>query len=437
MTTALPLLIGSVLLVGTTAADPSPARQRPTVSEFLGLNTHTVQFQPPRYEGVVRHLRDYHPMGWDLGDDTAQLPPWPQAKNKVDWRRVYGSWVDAGFVPNVCLMESNVKPGDWKDLDRDTEAYARSFAEAFGPGGRWPLVPAVGIGNEPGGYSDEEYLRLFDAMSRGLRAGDGRLLITTCNVKAQPSGQYWKSADLFRDRLDSFDVITTHSYAMTEGWPTWRRTYPENPATPFLAEVRDLLAWRDRNAPGKQVWVNEFGWDASTKPATGEGTFGRWEDVSDEEQAIYLVRAALLFMSMGVDRAYVYFFDDRDEPKLHASSGITRHGEPKPAWHALRHLQRTLGDYRFDRVLDSEPGVHRLAFVHKDDPRRRAVVLWSTAEVAATPGFLRGAAGGTPVKSVEWLALTAEPPAPLAADATVADLRRPVFILVEEPSTGR
>jgi hypothetical protein len=56
-----------------------------------------------------------------------------------------------------------------------------------------------------------------------------------------------------------YDVINLHSYAQVEGWPTWRRSYPEDPAIPYLKDIRDVIAWRDANARGKQVWLTEFG----------------------------------------------------------------------------------------------------------------------------------------------------------------------------------
>lgn len=359
------------------------------VGEFLGLNTHTVQFKPDRYVGVVKLLRDYHPVNWDLGGDTAVLPAWPEAKNRVNWRRVYGSWIDAGYAANVCLMMSHLPADQWQDLPRDAGAYAASFAEHFGPGGEWPYVSSVGIGNEPGHYTDAQYLELFDAMSNAIRKANPQLLITTCNVKAKPSGKYWKDVNLFKDRTQQFDVITTHCYAAVEGWPTWRRSYPEDPAIDFLKELQALIDWRDANAPGKPIWVNEFGWDASTQTPAKEGAFKDWVDVTDDEQAAYLVRATLVFMRMGVDRAYVYFFDDEDKPSVHASSGIMRHGRPKPAWRMLKQLQTLLGDYRFAEAVDEQPQRYVYRFEHKDDPRKQALICW-----APTPA--------TPAEEVPW-----------------------------------
>lgn len=360
------------------APDASPP---PTVTEFLGLNTHTVQFKPQNYEGIVKRLRDYHPVNWDLGDDTSVMPPWPRAKNGVNWQRVYGSWVEGGYEPNVCLMLARLPADKWRDMSRDAAVYASEFVQKFGPGGTWPYVTSVGLGNEPEHYSDENYLKVFDAMSQAIRKASPEMLITTCNVHAKPSGRYWKDINLFKDRLDQFDVITTHSYALVEGWPTWRRSYPEDPYIDFLKDIQAVLDWRDKHAPDKQVWINEYGWDASTRDAPKDGTFKDWVDVSDEQQAAYLVRATLIFMGMGLDRGYIFFFDDEDKPSVHASSGIMRHGKPKPAWYMLKQLQELLGDFIFVEAEKEKPKLYQYRFA-KGDASEVATVVWSpTGEV--------------------------------------------------------
>jgi hypothetical protein len=84
----------------------------------------------------------------------------------------------------------------------------------------------------------------------------------------------------------------------------------------------------------------------------------------------------LLFMEMGVDRAYVYFFNDDDTPQLHGSSGLTRKFVPKPAFHALAHLQSVLGDYRFSRVVGKHHEVLAYEFISGKDPKDVVWVMW-------------------------------------------------------------
>src|SRR5262249_41669365 len=125
-------------------------------------------------------------------------------------------------------------------------------------------------------------------------------------------------------------------------------------------------------------WITEFGWDASTKPAKPTGDFSKWVGVTDSQQAQYLVRSFLVFSAMDVDRAYIYFFNDSDEPSLHASSGITRNFTPKPSFHAVAHLFRTLGDYRFKRALVQDPGkLYVYEYRNATKPNQQIWVVWS------------------------------------------------------------
>jgi serine/threonine-protein kinase ATR len=214
-------------------------------------------------------------------------------------------------------------------------------------------------------------------MARGLRAGDPKIQIATCAVMTGKPDQWSKPMSAVAGSEDLYDVLNVHTYPFKEKWPTWRRSYPEDSKIRFVADVRDLIAWRDEHAAGKQVWVTEFGYDAATKPPPKTGDFAKWVGNTDDEQARYSVRAFLVLAAAGVDRAYLYFFNDKDEPKLHAASGITRNFEPKPAFHAVAHLYRTLGDYRLSRVVSQpEGGVYCYEFAHATKPDDRVYVAW-------------------------------------------------------------
>lgn len=346
----MPRLLPALLfagLGGLAFAAPPPVQ----LKDFLGICGHTVQFKPERYEGVVSVVRDYHPVEWDLGADTSEPAPLPFAKNRVSWEHVYGGWRKAGMTVHASLMIESIPSAKWKNLAADARAYGKAFAKMAGPSGKnW--LEAVEIGNEPGAYSDADYARAFDAMSRGIREGDPKLKIATCNVTAaKKSGKYDKSVEVFRPFLDRVDIFTVHTYAQTDGWPTWHRTFPEDDASPYLKDVRAVVAWRDAHAKGKPVWVTEFGWDAATSLANRKGDFAKWEgNVTDSAQAAYLVRSIPLLLNAGAERAHIYFFDDNDEPQMHGAAGILRKGKPKPSWFALRQIQSLLGDACLERL---------------------------------------------------------------------------------------
>lgn len=364
------------------ACPPAPAqknaRPRPLLREFIGLNVHTVLFKPEQYRPVTRLLRNYHPFNWDIGKDTSHAPSYPFAVNRVNWEELYGGWKKAGYDVNASVMFDDTLPPKWKDLPSDAYAYGFIFGRFFGPSGSRKLVSSVEIGNEPGDYSDEAYRTLFLNAAQGIRKADPHLKIVTCAADVAPSAKYHKSLTVFKGLEAYYDVINVHAYAQVEGYPTWRRSYPEDPSIEYLKRIRNVMAWRDKNAPGKPVWITEFGWDSTTQPQAKEGAFKDWVGVTDTQQARYLVRSLLVFSAMDLGRAYIYWFNDDDLPSVHGSSGLTRKGEPKPSFHAVAHLQRTLGDYRFVRAVEEKAGdVYLYEYAHATDPKRRIWAAWS------------------------------------------------------------
>ena len=200
-------------------------------------------------------------------------------------------------------------------------------------------------------------MRLFMAMAQGVRDGDPKMKIVTCTASAEEPDQYEKPLQSFKEHGDLFDIINLHSYGFVQGYPTWERSYPEDPKVRYLTMMQSAIDYRDEHHPDKPIWLTEFGYDscsqeALTKPRSKH--MKKWLPCSETEQAQWIVRSFLVFSAMGLDRAYLYFFDDKDAPSFHAASGITRNGKPKPSFHAMAHLRKTLGDYRFVRAVSKE-----------------------------------------------------------------------------------
>jgi serine/threonine-protein kinase ATR len=400
-------------------AQPAPAalphRQHPTMAEFMGLNVHTVQFKASLYAPVCQRLRDYHPLRWDFGEDTAAPTKFPMTVNGVDWNELYGSWTKAGFDVDACIMFDDLPPGKWRDSARDARAYGEAFARYFGPSAAGhSLASSIEIGNEPAKYSEAQYRTLFEAMARGVRAGDPKLKIATCAVMTGKPDQWSKPLSAIAGLESLYDVLNIHSYAFKDKWPTWRRSYPEDPSIPFLKEIDGVVHWRDEHAPGKELWLTEFGYDSATKPPAADGPWKDWVGVTDEQQARYIVRSFLVLSSMELDRAYLYFFNDQDEAQLHGASGITRNFKPKPSFYAMAHLYRSLGDYRFVRVVPWEGPERELycfEYERLDHPGDRVHVAWlPTSESKSILVLLSLPPGSEGVYRVERMATSAVPP---------------------------
>lgn len=377
-----PLVIMVCALAGMPPAGAQEGKPRPLMRDFMGINGHTVQFRPELYRPVASKVRDYHPLDWDIGEQTDFKPDYPWARNRVNWEKVYGPWVENGYEIDACLMIQRIDPDGWKDVAADAFRIGEAFASFFGPSGERKLVSALEIGNEPGMYPDARYREVFQAMAKGARAGDPKMKVVTCAAVAGESHDYAKNLALLDGLEDLYDVISVHTYAQLEEWPTWRRSFPEDPRLEYLKDVERAIAWRNKNAPGKELWITEFGWDSTTKENATSGTFKDWVGNTDEEQAVYLVRSFLVFASMDVDRAYLYFFNDKDEAKLHAASGLTRNFKKKPSFHAVQWLRDRLGDYRFVRsVSKGEDEPWRMLFAHGSDPRKQVVAIWDPVKV--------------------------------------------------------
>src|SRR5205085_11166468 len=185
---------------------------------------------------------------------------------------------------DACVIFDDLPANRWTDPARDARAYGEAFARALGPSSARPLVSAVEIGNEPSKYTDAQYRAIFSAMAEGVRVGDPKLPIATCAVMTGKPDQWSKPLAVLDGLDDRYHALNVHSYPFKEKWPTWRRSYPEDPDIHFLSDVADLIAWRDAHAPAKQVWLTEFGYDSASKPPPATGRGREWVGVSDEEQ---------------------------------------------------------------------------------------------------------------------------------------------------------
>lgn len=407
----------------------------PLFRDFMGVNGHTVQFRPKLYQPVASLVRDYHPVEWDLGKQSGFVTPFPMARNGVDWNGVYGSWRWYGWRIDVSLMFESLARTNWNNLDTDPRTYGERFARALGPSSTNALVASVEIGNEPGKYSDADYRLLFENMARGIKAGDPQMRIATCNLVVGKSHDYAKSVDCIAGLENLYDILNIHTYAQLENWPTWRRSFPEDPRLKdYLPDVRRLCAWRDLHAPGKEVWITEFGYDASTRKPEPKGDFKDWVGVTEVQQAQWSVRSWLVFSAMPVQRAYFYFFNDEDTPQLHGAAGLTRHFLPKPVFYAAAHLQRTLGDCRFSRIVIDRTGEAMLyEYRHESDPHRLIWVAWSPTGTERTT-WLELPPHAASIERAEHMPFSATDSGeqPIAPDARVIPLgESPLYLFMQ------
>ena len=379
-------LAGGLMLAGAPLAQGEA--DGPAMRDFMGMNVHVAQTfaqgvagLPEMFRPATSLIREYHPLNFDIASPS-EPPNFPHDRwNWINWDDLYQGWVDQGYRINAAVM-LNFDESQWQDPAAEARAYGQAFAEHFGPSLGNGLVESVQIGNEPGHLSDELFATIFRHMAEGIRQVDPHLRIVTPNVTVGPSHRYAKSISLFQDVTHLVDVFATHSYPQIEGWPTWERSYPEDPGIAYLSSIQQVIAWRDQHAADRQVWVTEFGYDSSTQEPDPDTEFRDWVGVTDIEQARYLVRSFLVFSAMDMQRAYMFWFNDNDSASVHGSSGLMRDYDPKPSFWAMSHLKSTLGDYRFQRIVRQDAGeVYVYAYEHEEDPRQVIWAVWSPTGV--------------------------------------------------------
>jgi hypothetical protein len=142
----------------------------------------------------------------------------------------------------------------------------------------------------------------------------------------------------------AFDIINIHPY-VGPGPPE-----ASGGIAQAVENVRAIANW----AGAKPIWATEYGWDAL--PST-ENPLG----MSEEDQANYLVRGALLLNAAGAERVLWYSLKD----EIHSGYGLLRFASGyddltsvRPAFSAFATLSRQLAGARFERLLDELTVLH-------------------------------------------------------------------------------
>ena len=376
-------------------AAPAPAGAKPLFKDFMAINGH-FNFKPDLYRQTCRLVRNYHNVNWDVKQPGDAVTV-PVCVNRVDWKNdVYGKWQKAGLEADICVQFSGFQADTpnykrfWAGKEQWCYDYGKALAAYFGPSGKEKLCTSIEIGNEPGSKFDAAlYTTIFKQMAQGIRDGDPKVKILTAAAQARKGDDYiqdLRGIYAEKDVRPLYDVINLHTYAAVERKTPkespWNRSYPEDPEIPYLKIVDEAIEWRNASAPGKEIWITEFGYDACTPEAMKRRTDWAlkldWQGSTDLQQAQYLVRSFFAFAERDVQRAYIYFFDDNDSPGVHGCSGLTRKFAPKMSFWAVKQLYETLGGYRFKRAVKKDPGdLCVYEFECSETPDRVIWVAWS------------------------------------------------------------
>lgn len=360
---------------------PHPQQSKMTLKEFLGVNAYwgwgTLNYSnsdslnqgPNLYKSIASYARNYHDLRWDLNHPGEAIDFELMSKNGgtpakewLNWDREYSVWANSGLKIQASLQFYGFEQELWRNPYQSAYNYAFQFARHFGPTYGNGLIETIEVGNEPWKYDSNVYKEILLGMSKGGKRGDPEIEIFPCALQASDSTM--EHSGIFKNYLPVripaeaipyLDGINVHAYSYIKN--VFRKNigiYPEHPNSTFW-EILDAIEWRDKNIPGKKIYLSEWGWDSGG----GGENCDHVECVSEKAGAAYAIRGALIAMRLGLDRATWFFFANSEEgSSLYTRSGLTgsvkTNFKKKQSFKVLEKLIQKVGSLFFLNVIQED-----------------------------------------------------------------------------------
>ncbi len=438
-----------------------------TLAYFMGLNGFIDD--PTDLLSAIGNVREYHDWQWCEGNGDPSYPGYPQNLNSFslfggswDFDTYYGTlatagvraspviqggipWLNGGATPPVPAGDSATAAASYVAHADQMFQYAARYGSTVVPTSELKLASgqtvATGLGvlqtiedfnEEDAWWVNADGSPVFSpaayaAMASADYDGDQGRLGKTFGVKqADPnmrmvmgglSGKYpttaWPASitsylDGVRtwaqtNRAGSFpaDVLNVHHYSFGANSAA---VSPEDDGVE--AAMKQVVAYRDQNLPGKEVWITEFGYDTDASsplhaPAIGSSS-------AEIVQGQWLVRTYLSLLAAKMDRAFMYILrDDCSTPPCStqfSTAGLTTvkgQWTPKPSYYFLATFRSRLGSM----VWQGEPATGNanvmMATFAEPSGAGGAYVVWApTSNGTTVPGYSLDVGGATTVTQV-------------------------------------
>ena len=440
--------VGELFCFGSSVGKPDTNRlnnttstsilEKTTFDEMLGINTFIDD--PIGRIDYFGFIREYHNWHWvEHKDDapyTNNVNHWSPADSKWDFDQFYRNMHQAGILACPSIKENlkwlrrnhweiNTKPLLPDDNASDPLSYIahadHMFQYAARYGGSEVADSLLKLADDQVVQSGLGYLQYFEnwneqniwwkgraeyftpfefaAMSSADYDGHMQELGTTVGLKNADSNaklvmsglaslnldyvkamKFW--SDHHRDGSFPADVLNFHHYSRYQKGSNRHAISPEEDS--LQVQLEELVAYRNRYLPNRELWLTEFGYD--TNPNSPQGVPAIAEFTNEEVQGIWLVRSLLAISAAGIDRASIYMLRDvKDgDPSLYNTSGITSSKQsgwqPKPAWYYLKTVTRCLQGMQFERAIPTnQEDVFIYKFTHQNSSEsqpKSAYVLW-------------------------------------------------------------
>ena len=350
---------------------------------------------PAVFSPVCSHARNYHNWNWDVNDPTI-IPPFDQmvglgskdfgalpgsssklSSTWLNWDNEYTAWKSAGLEveASIQFQESQFPQSAFKNPYSNAYNYGYQFAKHFGSRNGTGDVATMEVGNEPWiagmGYSDPVfYSNILMGMAKGAKDADPTMRVLPAHFGNLRDTLLRMNAS----HVQYLDALNIHAYSWYQTVQGRTGVHPEHNMS-TIHEVNSLLRFRNLAVPGLPVYITEWGWDSAgggedCSPPPGYSASPVC--LTEEAQALYAVRGALILARKGFARMTWFFYGNTavDASSWSVVAGLfSRSGlrstaaagnKLKQSYYALKNFISILGNTNFHAVIQED----RDAFVY-------------------------------------------------------------------------
>ncbi len=207
--------------------------------------------------------------------------------------------------------------------------------------------------------------------------------LASLNIDYIKGMKLWSEHNRTKTKRFPVDVLNFHHYCNANGG-LGQPTIGISPEQDKLKEkLKKVVEFRNKELPDLEVWLSEFGYDTNegssqVSPAIGENS-------TLEIQGRWLMRSLLEITAAGIDRAFIYNFDDYgfNTSTQYLTSGLVGgapKNEKKISWYYMACLKNILTNYSFYKELPSgQIDINVYAFKSKTKKETIYVVWCNTS----------------------------------------------------------
>jgi hypothetical protein len=180
--------------------------------------------------------------------------------------------------------------------------------------------------------------------------------LAALNIEFIKGMKLWSDYNRTKTQKFPADVLNFHHYCNSnegKGQPILGIS-PEQDG--LKNKLKEVVAYRNAHLPNLEIWLTEFGYDThegSTQAAPAIGNTS-----SFEVQGRWLLRSYLEIAASGIDRAFLYNFEDYgfETTTQYMTSGLVKGApgnEKKISWYYMACLKNVLKGYSFSKEIPS------------------------------------------------------------------------------------